>query len=114
MNFGIERRHHPRVAVDWSVTTTISKGAIKGKTSNISISGLALIIFSEMPDIGDEFQVTIKPSEDHEMKVTCEKIWSGNFIVDESVCIGIGVRFTKISSRDRQIIATLVAAYQTN
>jgi len=107
----IERRRHPRVAVDWPVVVMTPKGAIKGKTVNISVSGLALLLFSEMPDVGDEFQITIKPSEEHEMPVICDKIWSDLVNLDGSFRSGVGVQFTKISSRDRQIIATLVTAY---
>ena len=76
MNGGIERRRHPRIPVDWPVVLMTPQGAIKGKTANISISGLALFLFSEMPEIGDEFQITLKSSEDHQMSVTCEKVWS--------------------------------------
>ncbi len=43
--------------------------------------------------------------------MTCEKIWSGSINLDGSVYSGIGVRFTKISSIDREVIASLVAEY---
>ena len=111
MNTGIERRRHPRVPIALPVVLMTPQGAIKGKTANISVGGLALILFSEKPKIGDEFQITLKSSEDHEMPVTCEKVWSGSIIADESVYHGIGVRFTKISSSDQDIIASLVAEY---
>jgi hypothetical protein len=64
--------------------------------SRAPISGLALILCPENPVTSDKFQITLKPSEE----------------VDESVYSGIGVRFNKISFRDRKTIATLVAAYQ--
>jgi len=111
MNTGIERRRHPRVPIALPVVLMTSQGAIKGKTANISVGGLALILFSEKPKIGDEFQITLKSSEDHEMPVTCEKVWSGSIIADESVYNGIGVRFTKISFSDQDIIASLVEEY---
>ena len=106
-----EKRRDPRIPVDWPIVLITPKGPIRGKTANISISGLALILFLETPEIGDEFEITIKSSEEHEMSVTCEKIWSGSIIVDESVYSGIGVRFTKISSSDREIIASMVSEY---
>ena len=112
MKLIIERRRDPRVAVDWPVVVLTPKGAIKGKTVNISVSGLALLLFSEMPDVGDEFQITLKPSEDHEMLITCEKIWSDLVNLDGSFRSGIGVQFTKISSRDRKTIASLLKTYQ--
>jgi len=59
MNVGIERRRDPRIPVDWPVVLMTPQGA--------------LFLFSEMPEIGDEFQITLKSSEDHQMSVTCEK-----------------------------------------
>ena len=111
MNTGIERRRDPRIPLALPVVLMTPQGAIKGKTINISISGLAVIMFKEKPEIGDKFQITLKSSEDHEMSVTCEKVWSDSIILNESVYYGIGVRFTKISPRDKDIIASLVAEY---
>jgi len=111
MNTGIERRRHPRAPLALPVVLMTPQVAIKGKTVNISVGGLALLLFLETPKIGDEFQIALKSSEDHEMPVTCEKVWSGSIIYDESVYNGIGVRFTKISTSDREIIASMVAEY---
>lgn len=111
MKTGIERRRHPRIPIALSVVLMTAQGAIKGKTANISAGGLALILFSEKPEIGDEFQITLKLPDDHEVPVTCEKVWSGSIVADDSVYNGIGVRFTKISSSDQDIIASLVAKY---
>ena len=111
MNTGIERRRHPRIPLNWPVILMTPQGPIKGETSNVSVGGLALILFLEKPKVGTEFQITLKSSEDHEMPVTCEKVWSGRIISDESIYHGIGVRFIKISSSDQDIIASLVAEY---
>jgi len=111
MNTGIDRRRHPRAPIVLPVVLMTPQGAIKGKTANISVGGLALLLFLELPEIGDEFQITLKSSEDHEMPVTCEKVWSGSIVADESVYSGIGARFTKISSNDREIIASMVSEY---
>mgnify|MGYP001825370676 CR=1 FL=1 len=112
MNNGFEKGHDPRIPGDWPVVLMTPKGAIEGKTVNISVSDLTLLIFSEMPEIGDEFQIILKPSKGDEIPVTCKKMWSDILILDKSVYIGIGVRFTKISPSDREIIASLVAEYQ--
>ena len=113
MNSGIEKRRDPRVPLVLPVVLMTPQGAIEGKTANISVSGLALLLFLEKPEIGDEFEITIKSSDDHEMSVTCEKVWSDTIILDESVYYGIGVQFTKISANDREILASMVAEYQT-
>ena len=111
MKNGIERRRHLRVPLALQVVLMTPQGAIKGKTADISVSGLAVILFLEKPELGDEFEITLKSSESHEMSMTCEKIWSGSINFDGSVYSGIGVRFTNISSSDREIIASLVAEY---
>jgi len=111
MNTGIERRRHPRAPIVLPVVLMTPQGAIKGKTANISVGGLALLLFLELPEIGDKFQITLKSSEDHEMSVTCEKVWSDSIILNESVYYGIGIRFTKISPSDREIIAAMVKEY---
>ena len=111
MKNGIERRRDPRIPLALPVVLMTPQGAIKGKTINISISGLAVILFKEKPEIGDKFQITLKSSEDHEMSVTCEKVWSDSIILNKSVYYGIGVQFTKISPNDREIIAAMVKEY---
>ena len=112
MKNGIDRRGDLRIPVGWPVVLTTPQGTIEGMMANTSVSGHALLLFSEMPEVADEFQIILKPSEGDKIPVTCEKVWSDNLILDESVCIGIGVRVTKISSRDRKIITTLAEAYQ--
>jgi len=64
-----------------------------------------------MPEIDDEFQITLKSLESPEMSVNCEKIWSDSINLDGSIYSGIGVRFTKISSGDRQFITSMIEEY---
>jgi len=45
------------------------------------------------------------------MPITCKKVWSGIKSAGNSEYNAIGVRFTKISSADRDIIDTLVAEH---
>ena len=73
MTTGIDRRRDQRAPLSLPIEVKTPKGAIKGKTANISISGLALLLFIETPEIGDEFEVTIKLSEDHEARVTVKR-----------------------------------------
>jgi hypothetical protein len=107
----VEKRRDPRIPVSMPVVLMTSKGTIKGKTVNLSVSGLGLLLLPETREIDDEFQITLKLSDDHIMPLTCEKIWSDKIIFDGSFHIGIGVRFTKISSKNRQILASKVAEY---
>ena len=111
MKNGIERRRHLRVPLYLQVVLKTPQGVVKGKTADISVSGLAVILFLEKPEIGNEFEITLKSSQGHDMSVTCERVWSGKIISNEIVYNAIGVRFTKISSSDRDSIASMVEEY---
>ncbi len=60
LNTGIEKRRHPRAPISLPVVLKTTHGLIKGKTANISVGGLAIILLSEKPEIGDEFQIILK------------------------------------------------------
>ena len=111
MKNGIERRRHPRIPLDVPVVVITPQGTIEGKTLNISVGGLALLLFNEKPEIGDEFDVTLKFPLDGDISVTREKLWSEDIIAFDTVYNEFGVRFTKISPTDRKIIADLVSEY---
>ncbi len=111
MNTEIERRRHPRVPLSLPVVLMTPQGAIKGKTVDISVGGLAVMLFLYKPEIGDEFEVTLKTPEGHEMSVTCKKVWWGKYIFGEILYNGIGVRFSKISPSDLDIIKSMVGEY---
>ena len=106
-----ERRRHLRVPLDLQVVLMTPKGAVKGKTADISVSGLAVILFLKKPEIGDEFEVTLKSSEGHVMSLTCKRIWSGDFISNETLYNAIGVQFTDVSPSDNKIIAAMVEEF---
>ena len=109
----IEKRHHPRIPVNWPVALITSQGTLNGKALNISEGGSALIYFLAKPEIAGEFSIIFKVSAENEIYAPCELIWSGKIISDESVYDGLGVRFTNISSSDRKFIATLVDEYRS-
>ena len=111
MKNGIDRRRHLRVPLDLQVVLMTPQGVIKGKTADISVNGLAVILFLEKPEIGNEFGITLKSSEGHEMRVSCKKVWWGKYILDETAYNAFGVRFTEISPSNREIIASMVEEY---
>jgi len=110
MNTEIESRRHPRIPLSWPVVMVAPQGPIKGETGNLSVGG-ALILCSEIPEFGDEFEIILKPSNDHEMPVTCEKTWTSTFNTNGSTLCGMGVHFTEISSADREMIDSLITEY---
>ena len=107
----VERRRDPRMPVNWPVVLITSQNAFNGKMINISAGGSALIYFSKPLEIDGEFSIIFNPSEDHEIYVPCEKIWSDKIIHEEGVINALGVRFTKISSKEREIIDSIVKGY---
>ena len=107
----IERRQDPRAPISLSVEIKTSKGTIQGKTANISIGGLALLLFSEPPDVGNEFQIILDFPEYYKADLKCKKRWSGEMIADSTVYTAIGVQFINISTKNREIIVSLVEEY---
>ena len=108
MNAGIEKRRHPRIPLWWPVVLRSPHGPILGTIRNISISG-ALIFCLEPIKNENEFLIILKPPKGGEMPITCQKVWSGIKLAGNSKYNAIGLLFTKISSSDREIIASLVA-----
>ena len=107
----IDKRRDPRIPVDWPVALITSQGTLNGKTLNISAGGSALVYFLRTPETSSYFSTIFKVSEDHEIYVPCQMIWSDKIICDEKVYNGLGVRFTDISSSDRKFLSTLVTEY---
>lgn len=112
MKDGIERRRHIRAPFALPVVLETTQGIINGKTTNISISGLALVIFFEkLPTLSDIFQITLKLPDNNEISVFCEKVWSGNIVDNDSVYNAIGVQFIKMSSHDRKVLTAMIKNY---
>ena len=110
MNSAIKNRRHPRIPLSLPVILMTPQGPIKGETSNISVGG-ALIFYSETIETEGEFQVILKSSGDHELPITCKKVWSDKIVADNSEYNAIGLFFTKISSSIQNFIGSLVAEY---
>lgn len=104
-----ERRLHPRILVNWPVVVhRLRNLSMEGETKDISVDG-AFIECPEVPEISGAFELVLKPSERQSIRVTGEKVWSGNINMDgKTTYSGMGVRFTEISADSRQFISTLV------
>lgn len=114
MKNGTERRRHLRAPIALPVFLKTAQGSIKGKTANISVSGLALILLLDPVEIENEFKIIIKPSDDHEVPVTCKKVWMGTMVAGESLYNAIGAEFIKISPSDRKTIISMIIDYYRN
>jgi len=110
INTGIGKGRFPRIPLEWPVILLTPQDSIFGETRDISVSG-ALILCPYKFEANDKFQILLTPPTYDVMPITCEKAWSGDFYSNLFLYDAIGVRFTKISSSDSQIIASKVAEY---
>lgn len=108
---GIERRLHPRILVKWPVVVETPQGPLEGETKDISVDGVFIFCAKEA-EIGGNFPILLKPSEQRTISVVGEKIWSGSFTIDNKTVFGMGVQFIHISPEDRNYIAVLVEKEQ--
>ena len=104
----LEKRRYPRVHTVWSAVVQTLKGPLEAKTKDISIGG----VFIECPEkieIGENFQIMLKPSQDRSITVAGKKAWSANININgRNIYCGMGVQFTEISPEDRDYISALV------
>jgi hypothetical protein len=103
----IERRLYPRILVKWPAVVETLHGFIQGVTKDISVDGV-FIQCSEEPELGEYFQILLKPTVEKSISVTARHVWSGTFKIGKNDVFGMGVQFTSISTKDRQFISTLV------
>ena len=108
---GIERRQHPRVLVNWPAVVETQHGSVEGETKDISVDGVFIFCAKE-PEVGENFSIFLKPSEQRTIPVVGEKIWSGIFSIDNRKVFGMGIQFINISPEDREYIAVLVEKEQ--
>jgi len=83
------------------------QGSLEGETKDISVDGV-FIFCSKEPEIGENFPILLKPSEQRTISAVGEKIWSGSFTIDNRTVFGMGVQFIHISPEDRNYIADLI------
>ena len=104
-----ERRHHPRILVNWPVVVRPPQDfSMEAETRDISIDGV-FIQCPEVPQFSGSFQLILKPSVRQSIPVTAEKVWSGNINIDgKKTYSGMGVRFTEISAAGRKLISALI------
>jgi hypothetical protein len=89
---------------------TSSTGLVDGQTQNISLGG-AFVRCRETPDLQENFRMVMTAKE-RLILVNAEVIWSNESESnDKSTFLGIGVRFTHISSNDRTFLRSVISSY---
>jgi hypothetical protein len=102
----MENRHFARAKIKWPVSMSTDKRSSDGVTLNLSPNG-AYIGCANPLRLNEVFDVTIEvPDSDSSIQATVEVVFSNIYGPDDAISPrGMGVRFLKISSQGRQIIA---------
>ena len=102
----MENRHFARAKIKWPVSMSTDSRSTDGVTLNLSPNG-AYIGCANPLRLNEVFDVTIDvPNSDSSIQATVEVVFSNIYGPDDAISPrGMGVRFLKISSQGRQIIA---------
>ena len=110
---GNGKRQYPRVSVPWSVLIETSDGFKEGKIKDISADG-AFIWYQEALEVDDKICMALVniPKLKLHLPVCAQVIRLENGCPDsETNHHGIGVRFTKMSTADRQFISNTISEH---
>jgi len=102
----MDNRHFARAKIKWPVSMITEERSADGVTLNLSTNG-AYIGCANPLRLHEVFDVTIDvPNSDSSIQATVEVVFSNIYGPDDAISPrGMGVRFVKISSQSRQIIA---------
>lgn len=99
-----EQREHHRAKLKWAILAKVDGKVVEGVTKDISPSG-AYVCCARPLRLNVVFDMDIKTPEKR-LKVKAEVVWSNIYGPDDDINPrGMGVRFLKISSDDRRVIA---------
>ena len=102
----MDNRHFARAKIKWPVSMSTDNRSTDGVTLNLSPNG-AYIGCANPLRLNEVFDVTIDvPNSGSSIQATVEVVFSNIYGPDDAISPrGMGVRFLKISSQGRQIIA---------
>ncbi|MGD8371414.1 MAG: PilZ domain-containing protein [Syntrophobacterales bacterium] len=102
----MDNRHFARAKIKWPVSISTDDRSTDGVTLNLSPNG-AYIGCAKPLRLNEVFDMTIDvPNSDSSIEAQVEVVFSNIHGPDDAISPrGMGVRFLKISSQDRQIIA---------
>jgi len=106
-----EKRRHPRVEVNWPLTIRTPQGPVAAVMKDISASG-AFVCGREFFQLREEFPLTNIHVRSSRLRLSVgAKVIRSNihYINDETVSLGMGVRFTGLSAEARNLISTLIS-----
>jgi len=102
----MDNRHFARAKIKWPVSMSTEERSADGVTLNLSPNGAYIGCASPLR-LHEVFDVTIDVSDlDSSIQATVEVVFSNIYGPDDAISPrGMGVRFLKISSQSRQLIA---------
>jgi hypothetical protein len=108
----MDNRHFARAKIKWPVSMSTDDRSTDGVTLNLSPNG-AYIGCANPLRLNEVFDMTIEvPNSDSSIQATVEVVFSNIYGPDDAISPrGMGVRFLKISSQSRQIIAREILHY---
>jgi len=105
---GADKRQHPRVDINWSISMETPDGAIDGEIKNISVGGAFICCKKPLP-LRQVFHLTMMGPNNEPVPATAEVVWSNINVPDEKVINrGMGVRFIKMSDRHIQLVRQIL------
>ena len=112
--YKIGKKHiSPKANLRWQVNAVTPKGTLEGITKDISTRG-AYVCCARPLRLNEVFHMSIN-SPEKSLNVKAEVVWSNIHGPDDEINPrGMGVRFLKISSQDRKLIAKEVNQYSDN
>jgi c-di-GMP-binding flagellar brake protein YcgR len=99
---GEQRRLSFRIEVEWPVRLKTTRGLVEGKTRDISAGG-AHIRCEEYLELNEPLHMIIEAPEREPMALAAVVVWSDSKDESNRPRV-IGVKFTQISSADRQYL----------
>ena len=106
----VKRKQHisPKANLVWHVNAVTPKEPLEGVTRSISTRG-AYVCCARPLRLNEVFHMSINAPE-KSLHVKAEVVWSNVYGPDDEINPrGMGVRFLKISSQDRKLIAKEVS-----
>ena len=112
MILNTEKRRVPRTKIKWSVVIQTSQGTINTEAHNMSVEGAFIHSWNPL-DLDEVFKMFIKvPNLDRPLSVDAQVVWNSRREFDEIVASnGIGVKFTQITGRDRNLLNEAISTH---
>ena len=107
-----DKRFFERADIKWPATLISSSAQVVGETKNISEIGV-YILCQELPLLGEEYRLEIKPPNRKPLKATAKVVWittTGSEGV--SPPFGVGAKFENITENDINFLCAVIANEQ--